>query len=434
VSPAWRHGIQPLLFMGLFSCWLLFAAIGWVWLEAGERHAAQQALDEQAEQQLGQLRTQLDAMQQEARQLLRSLMLARDEGREQFSPYLASLRRHTPQLGTVALLVANPAQGRLLEVQAFEPFQLGGALLPTQDLARLPQVAAALPGLQRGQAQVLVWQRRSPEQLLLIIPGQQGMALALWLPPQALLQDNRRDGVQAVLSVQPAAPPAASEAGSLLSQQALRSGAFELNLTLWRAWQPVAQLSWRSIALLAFMLLLWLLGWRSWRQSRGLLRQRLQARRLQAQWLEQARQQAPVSPQRALATLERQLQTLPPAGLMRVWWVHGRGVRRRSFHQASAMLQLESQLAKAPFDGLTAVRLRHGQVLLVLLQDEAGMVANSQRLSHWLTAVMGGRPDEASMLWHCFEMDHGVAELERALLGTSITPLYSAASPLPPGR
>lgn len=434
MNHAWRRGMQPLLFTGLFFCWLLFAAIGWVWLETGERHAAQQALDDQAEQRLAQLRTQLDAMQQEGRQLLRSLVLARGEGSEQLAPYLASLRGHYPQLGTVALLAANPAQGKLLEVQAFVPFQLGGALLPTQDLARLPLVAAALPGLQRGQAQVLVWQRRSPEQLLLILPGQQGVALAVWLPTQALLQDNTSDGVQAVLSIQAAAPPAASEAGKLLSQQVLRSGAFELNLTLWRAWQPLAQWSWRSMALLCFMLLLWLLGWRSWRQSRGVLRQSRQAHRLQAQWLEQARQQAPVSPQRALATLERQLQTLPAACSMRVWWVHGRGVRRRSFHHASAMLQLENQLAKAPFDGLTAVRLRHGQVLLVLLQDETGMVANSQRLSHWLTAVMGGRPDEASMLWHCFEMECGVAELERALLGSSITPLYNMASHLPPGR
>lgn len=434
MSHAWRHAVQPLLFMGLFSCWLLFGAIGWVWLETGERHAAQQSLDAQAEQLLGQLRTQLDSMQQDARQSLRSLVLTREEGREQFSPYLASLRGRYPQLGTVALLAANPAQGKLLEVQAFVPFQLGGALLPTQDLARLPLMAPALPSLQRGQAQVLVWQRRSPEQLLLILPGQQGMALALWLQPQALLQDSRRDGIQAVLSVQPAAPPAASEAGNLLSQQALRSGAVELNLTLWRTWQPLAQLSWRSMALLAFMLLLWLLGWQSWRQSRALLRQTRQARRLQNQWLEQATQQAPVSPQRALATLERQLQTLPPGGLMRVWWVHGRGVRRRNFHLANAMLQLENQLAKAPFDGLTVMRLRQGHILLVLLQDEAGMVTNGQRLSHWLTPAMGGRPDEASMLWHCFEMENGVSELERALLGASITPLYHTAQHLTPGR
>lgn len=434
MSHAWRRAIQPLLFMGLFSCWLLFGVIGWVWLETGERHAAQQVLDEQAEQQLGQLRTQLDAIQQEARQLLRSLALTRNEGSEQFAPYLAGLRRHYPQLGMVAFLVANPAQGKLLEVQAFVPFQLGGVLLPTQDLARLPLLVPALPGLQRGQAQVLLWQRRSPEQLLLILPGQQGMALAIWLQPQALLPDSGRDGVQAVLSVDPAAPPAASGAGKLLSQQALRSGAVELNLTLWRAWQPLAQLSWRSMVLLAFMLLLWLLGWQSWRQSRALLRQTRQARRLQAQWLEQATQQAPVSSQRALATLERQLQTLPPGSVMRVWWVHGQGVRRRSFHLANAMLQLENQLAKAPFDGLTVVRLRQGHILLVLLQDEAGMATNGQRLSYWLTGAMGGRPDEASMLWHCFEMEKGVAELERALVGASITPLYHTAQHLTPGR
>ena len=434
MSHAWRRGIQPLLFMGLFSCWLLFAAIGWVWLETGERHAAQQVLDDQAEQQLGQLRTQLDAMQQEARQLLRSLMLARGEGSEQLAPYLASLRGHYPQLGTVALLAANPAQGKLLEVQAFVPFQLGGALLPTQDLARLPLVAAALPGLQRGQAQLLVWQRRSPEQLLLILPGQQGMALAVWLPTQALLQDNERDDVQAVLSVDPAAPAAASGAGNLLSQQALRSGVVELNLTLWRPWQPLAQLSWRSMVLLAFMLLLWLLGWQSWRQSRALLRQTRQAHRLQTQWLEQTTQRAPISSQRALATLERQVQTLAPASLMRVWWVHGRGVRRHNFHLASAMLQLESQLANAPFDGLTVMRLRHGDVLLVLQQDEAGMTTNGQRLSHWLTTAMGGRPDEASMLWQCFEMESGVEPLERALMGASITPLYHSALQQAAGR
>jgi hypothetical protein len=143
---------------------------------------------------------------------------------------------------------------------------------------------------------------------------------------------------------------------------------------------------------------------------------------LQAQWLVQAMQQTPVSPQRALATLERQLQTLPPATLMRVWWVHGKGVHRRGFHQATAMLQLERQLAHAPFDGLSVVRLRHGQLLLLLWQDEAGIVVNTARLSHWLTATLGGRPDEAGLLWHCFEMDNGVAELERALVGTSLLP------------
>lgn len=420
--PPKHHGMQPLLFTGLFSCWLLFAAMGWVWLETGERHATQQVLDDQAEQQLVQLRTQLDGMQQEARQLLRTLELTRAQGSEQYAPYLASLRQHYPQLGQVALLAANPAQGKQLEVLAFVPFQLGGVLLPTQDLARQPLITPVVPALQRGQAQLLVWQPRAPEQLLLILPGKQGMALALWLSPQALLPDSLPVDIKATLSAQPAAPAAASAAGNLLSQQALRSGAFELNLTLWRAWQPLDQLSWRSVVLLAFMLLLWLLGWQSWRQSRGLLRQTRQARRLQEQWLVRAMQQAPVSPQRALATLERQLQTLPPACLMRVWWVHGKGVRRRTFHLAKAMLQLDSQLSSAPFDGLTVVRLRHGQLVLVLVQDEPGMVVNAPRLSHWLTAAMGGRPDEAGLIWQCFEMDKGVGELERALAGASLAP------------
>ena len=435
MTQSWRHSMQPLLFTGLFFCWLLFAAIGWVWLETGERHAAQRVLDEQAEQQLVQLRTQLDGMQQEARQLLSRLELTRAPGSEQYTPYLASLRQHYPQLGQVALLAANPAQGKLLEVLAFVPFQLGGALLPTQDLARQALVTPVLPALQRGQAQLLVWQPRAPEQLLLILPGKQGMALALWLPAQALLPDSMPDGSGAVLSAQPAAPAAASAAGNLLSQQVLRSGAFELNLTLWRAWQPLTQLSWRSVVLVAFMLLLWLLGWQSWRQSRGLLRQTRQARRLQEQWLARAMQQAPVSPQRALATLERQLHTLPPACLMRVWWVHGKAVRRRGFHLAKAMLQLDSQLANAPFDGLAVVRLRHGQLLLVLLQDEAGMVVNAPRLSHWLTAAMGGRPDEASLLWHCFEMESGVGELEGALAGASLLPPQHVSPVQPvPGR
>jgi len=146
-------------------------------------------------------------------------------------------------------------------------------------------------------------------------------------------------------------------------------------------------------------------------------------------------QQAPVSPQRALATLERQLHTLPPACLMRVWWVHGKAVRRRSFHLPKAMLQLDSQLANAPFDGLAVVRLRHGQLLLVLLQDEAGMVVNAPRLSHWLTAAMGGRPDEASLLWHCFEMESGVGELEGALAGASLLPPQHVSPVQPvPGR
>jgi hypothetical protein len=280
----------------------------------------------------------------------------------------------------------------------------------------------------------MVWQRRSPERLLLLLPGRQGWVLALWLPPQALLPDSLPKETHAHLSTQTAAPLDAMQDGNLFSQQALRSGSLQLNLTLWRNTAGAEFLSWRLPALLLFMLLSGWLGWQSWRQSRRTLQRVWQAQVLQAQWLEQAGQLTPVLPQRALATLERQLQSLPPEQGMIVWWVHGKGVRRQHFHLASAMFRLENQLPQAPVTGLQPLRLRHGGMLLVLAQPQATLAATSAHVSYWLTAVLGGRHDEAPLLWRSFDLSHGVGELERVLTDPYTNPLYSAAQRLLPRR
>lgn len=403
------------MFTGLFSCWLLFGTIGWLWLAAGERSTAQQALEEQANQQLVSLRGQLDGLQLSARQLLRSLESAQQQGDSQYLPYLANYRSQHPQLGQLALLAANPAKGRQLEVVAYTPFQLGGRLLLTQDLARQPVVAAALPALQRGQAQLLLWQRRSPEQWLLLLPGQRGLTLAIWLLPQQWLPERRDQDSHILLSALPVVPQQALEGHNLFAQLPLHSGVFSLNLTLWQPWDASEVLGWRLLVLVLFLSLLWWLGWRSWRFSSALLLRLVQAREMQQQWLVQAEALAPVSVQRALATLERKVQSLQPGQRLMVWWVHGKGVRRRHYHGETAMLKLERQLLTSPFDKLMPMRLRHGGMLLALVLDTDHGSEQVSRLSTWLTGVMGGRTEEAPLLWQCFDVSQDVQALERAM-------------------
>ena len=413
--PAWRRYLQPLLLTGLFCCWLLFGTIGWLWLTSGQRHAAQQALDDASSQQLASLQLSLDQLQLSARQLLRSLESARLQGDSQFLPYLANYRRQHPPLGQLALLAANPTAGRQLEILALTPFQSENHLLLGQDLARQAVVASALPALGRGQPQLLLWQRRSPEQWLLLLPGQHGLTLALWLQPQALLPEPATDGRRLLLTAQAVTLPAGLEGDNLYSLQALRSGAFDLKLSSWQPWQWQDVLGWRSLAWCLFMALLAGLGWMSYRVSHRLLWRADMAGQMQQQWLSQAEALAPVSVQGALATLERKAQLRLPTERLLVWWVHGKGARRRQFQAESVLFRLENQLVHCPFDGLQPMRLRHGGMLLWLLCDGANSGELAPRVSNWLTAVMGGRTDEAALLWLCFDISHDVQSLERAL-------------------
>lgn len=401
--------------MGLFSCWLLFGSIGWLWLAGGQRHAAQQALEEATARQLVSLHDSLDSLQLSARQLLRSLESARQQGDTQYLPYLANYRRLYPQVSQLALLAADRTAGHALTVLTLTPFQTGNRLMPGQDLARQPMVAAALPGLQRGQRQLLLWQRRGPEQWLLLLPGQHDLVLALWLQPQSLLPESGDSSHRMLLSALPVAPQAVQEADSIFSQQELRNGVFVLNLTSWQPWQASDILGWRSTVWLLFMGLLGWLGWQSWRFSRQLLWRADLARQVQQQWLAQAEALAPVSVQGALATLERKAQQRMPAQRLLVWWVHGKGARRRQFQAESVMFRLENQLLHCPFDGLQPMRLRHGGMLLCLLCDVNEAVQMAPRVSNWLTAVMGGRADEAALLWLCFDISQDVQALERAI-------------------
>lgn len=421
-QPAWRRWIQPLLLTGLFSCWLLFGTIGWLWLTSGQRHAAQQALEDAGTLELARLQDQLDQLQLSARQLLRSLERASQQGDSQLLPYLANYRRQHPQLNQLALLLANPGQGRQLEVQAFTPFQPDSRLMPGQDLARQAVVASALPALRYGQLQLVLWQRRGPEQWLLLLPGQHGLTLALWLQPQALLPEPAADGRRLLLTAQAVALPAGVEGDNLYSLQALRSGVFDLRLSSWQPWQWQQVLGWRSLVWLCFMLLLAGVGWLSYRVSCQLLRRADLARQMQQQWLLQAEALAPVSVQGALATLERQAQQRLPSQRLLVWWVHGKGARRRQFQAESVLFRLENQLLHCPFDGLQPMRLRHGGMLLWLLCDTGLSAELLPRVSNWLTAVMGGRADEAALLWLCFDISQDVLSLERALGDASLRP------------
>ncbi|MEC5205121.1 hypothetical protein QF022_000077 [Vogesella perlucida] len=414
-SPEWRRCLQPLLLTGLFCCWLLFAGIGWLWLLASERNAAQQTLEAHASQQRMMLRSQLDGLQLSARQLLRSLEQAQQQGERQYLSYLSNYRQLQPPLGQVALLGANPAAGRQLEVLAFTPSQSDTRLLPTQDLARQPVVAAALPMLQRGQPLLLLWQRRGPEQWLLLVPGQHGLTLAVWLQPQLWLPERGSGPQRSQLSALPVVPQQALEGSNLFVQLPLQSGVIAVSLTVWQPWSLGEVLGWRMLVWLLFQALLGWLGWRSWRLHCTLMQSIGQARALQQQWLAQAEALALVSVQGALATLERKVQSLQPSQQLMVWWVHGKGVRRRHFNRETAMLRLEHQLLHAPPDGVSAMRLRHGGVLLALQLEASQAGETVSQLSAWLTAVMGGRAEDAALLWQCFDVSHGVQALERTI-------------------
>lgn len=412
-----RQRWQPLLFMGLFSCWLLFGVIGWMWLASGQRQVAAQALQQQASQQRVLLRNLLEEMQLSGAQLLRSLEGASAADDVPAQPYLLNYRRQFPQPFQLALLAPNPAAGRQLEVLAMTASQAGARLLPAQDLSRQPAVAAVLPALQAGKPQLLLWQRREPEQWLLLLPGAKGMVLALWLQPQQLLPPSGDTAApQMQLSLSPLAPPQVQEAGTLHVQQAMHSGEFLLTLTVWQRWQLSDVISWRLVQWLLFMALTGWLGWQAWRFGRGLSRRMRQIRQMQWQWLAHAEALAPVSAQGALATLERQVQQLPAGQGLRVWWVHGKGMRRRRLSVENALFRLETHLMRTPVAGVQIMRLRHGGILLVLAGDAARLAEDEPVLSSWLTSEMGGRVDEASLLWLCFDIRDGVQALEQALV------------------
>lgn len=409
-----RRWLQPLLFTGLFCCWLLLGVLGVMWLQVAERRMAQQALDQQLQQQLAVMHRQLDALQSSTSELLQRLGTVRRQDAAQLQPALDNYRRQQPLLSQLALLTLSAQPHTQLTVLTFAPFQLGGRLLPGQDLARQTAVASAMQALQQGQAQLLRWQPAQTEQWLWLLPGSHGMVLAIWLQPQQLLAATTTQGSVSVSLWQPEggrmSPP-----WLLSSQQVLHSGVFRLQITATQPWLLADRLGWRLLVLTMFMLLLWWLGCYAWQHGRRLLAAIAQGRAMQQQWLAQAGALAPVSVHTALATLERQLPGLAPGQRLLVWWVHGRGARRRQFHLETVMLRLEGQLLRQPFGGMQSLRLRHGGLLLSLTMDEAEVSELLPRVSHWLNTTLGGRADEAALLWLSFDVSHGVQTLEVAM-------------------
>lgn len=415
----WRRRLQPLLLTGLFSCWLLLGMLGYLWLDIAERQAAQQALARQLDQQSQTLRQQLASLQDAAAGLLGTLESAPEEDRDQFLASLVQFRRQQPLLSQLALLRLS-ADGRPpLAVQTFTPLQQGWRLLPGQDLARLPEVASLLPALQRGEAQLLPWPHNALPAWLLLMPGQHGMVLALWLQP-LLPAPSLADpyGIRAALWQQPL-PPAPETALSVTV--ALHQGAFRLQLTASQPWRWQDKLGWRFLALAVFMLLLWQLGWHAWRQGRRMLINIEQGHGLQQQWLAEVERLAPVSANMALATLERQLPALPEGACLKVWWVHGKQVRRR--HQlATSMMRLERQLLHQPYPGLAVLRLHHGGMLLTLVISDADAAQQVAGVSAWLATAAGDAG------WHCFELRDNVQALEAAMTEPRLLPVDIARS------
>lgn len=425
---------QPLLLMGLFSCWLCLAVAGYAWLSYAGRQAQQQQLEVLADSQVQHLRGQLDRLQQDASLLQQQLQHLPDSSHGRVAPYLQQFRREHGFLSQLALLDAKRAPGHPLYVASVLPLRARGGLQIGDDLARQPQLAAALPALMRGQAQSMLWQRRAPEQVLLVLPARDGRLLAMWFVPQQLLRDDGEAHDRTWLSASPVAPQAAMAADTLLSQRALPHPLLTLNLTLWQPWQALGQLSWRLLALLGCLLLLWLLGWHGWQQYRSLGLDIQHARRMQAQWLQQAAALAPVSAQRALATLERHLLQLPPGQQLLVWWVHGKGVRRRGLHIGHALFRVENQLAQLHLPQVQLMRLHHGGMLIVLAQPPEQLATLTPGLERWLTRTLGGKPEEAALLWRRFDISQGVTELEAGLTDPDLLPFYHAANRLAGGR
>lgn len=424
----WRRRLQPLLLTGLFSCWLLLGVLGYLWLDIAERQAAQQSLARQLYHQSQALRQQLASLQDGAAGLLGTLEAARQQDRDQFQASLMQFRRQQPLVGQLALLASGADGGRSLSVQTFTPLQQGWRLLPGQDLARLPEVAAALPGLQRGEAQLQPWPHQALPAWLLLVPGQHGMVLALWLQPP-LPAPSLADpyGMRLALWQQPL--PSVPQA-SLSLATVVHQGAFHLQLTASQPWRWQDKLGWRFLVLGIFMLLLWLLGWHAWRQGRRMLINIEQGHGLQQQWLAEVERLAPVSTNMALATLERQLPTLPEGACLKVWWVHGHQPRRR--HQlATRMMRLERQLLRQPYPGLALLRLRHGGMLLSLVTSAAEAEHQAASVSGWLAAAAGEPLAGEALWWRCFELHDDVQALEAAMTEPR---LLSADIALPSAR
>ena len=264
------RGIQLLL---LLLGWLaLVLSSGFLALEAC-RDDAEQALQAQAQQQSALLSRDLLLLHQHLLELAQQFA---DIPGERIPPWQASMvLQRFPALERVALL--RDSDDGLLVTQVV-PLRLGAGVVPWQDLARQPAVAANLGRLRQGQPQVQMLQGEGEQaQLLSIYPlahASDRRFIALWLRPQRWLPPLAEADIGRALQLMGDAHPRADWPSMLQVREVVIVG----EQRYWLGLQRPLRASDFRVSLWLPLLLVWLLllglllvgAQFRWRLARGL--------------------------------------------------------------------------------------------------------------------------------------------------------------------
>ncbi|MDC7713385.1 hypothetical protein PQU96_04405 [Vogesella sp. LYT5W] len=257
-----------LLLLGWLA--LVFSS-GFLALEAS-RADAEQALQRQAQQQSALLTRDLLLLHQYLLELVQQFA---DTPGERIPSWQAGMvLQRFPALERVALL--RDSEDGLLVTQVV-PLRLGAGVVPWQDLARQPAVAANLGRLRQGQPQVQMLQGEGEQaQLLSIYPlaASDRRFIALWLRPQRWLPPLAEPDIDRALQLMGDAHPAVAWPAMLQVREVVIVG----EQRYWLGLQRPLRASDFRISLWLPLLLVWLLllglllvgAVFRWRLARGL--------------------------------------------------------------------------------------------------------------------------------------------------------------------
>lgn len=271
-APLARVGRSLQLALLLLGWLALVLSSGFLALEAS-RADAEQALQRQAQQQSALLTRDLLQLHQHLLELAQQFA---DTPGEQIPAWQAGMvLQRFPALERVALL--RDSEDGLLVTQVV-PLRLGAGVVPWQDLARQPAVAANLGRLRQGQPQVQMLQGEGEQaQLLSIYPLARAgdrRFIALWLRPQRWLPALAEPDAGRALQLMGDAHPAVAWPAMLQVREVVIVGEQRYWLSLQR---PLRGSDFR-ISLWLPLLLVWLLllglllvgAVFRWRLARGL--------------------------------------------------------------------------------------------------------------------------------------------------------------------
>lgn len=235
--------------------WLLVVAVsGFLALES-TRAGAEQQLQEQAQQQALQLAGNMLQLQQQMQDLSQQFA---GTAAADFPTWVAPfVLRRFPAVERIALLQAD---GERLLVQQITPLRLGGDIVPQQNLARQPEVAAALPALLQGRQQLFKLRvSRDEARFLAIYPlGHGPVFVALWFRPQRWLPPLGDSAMVRTLQMAgDVAPVTTPWSNRLLVREVAMVGEQRYWLTLQRKlqWSDAYWLLWLPLLLIWLLLL-----------------------------------------------------------------------------------------------------------------------------------------------------------------------------------